>query len=142
VPIKIDNRLHSCYLSIGVTLFPDDSSNVEDLLKNSDSAMYCAKNKRNPKYAYFNKSMNAEIVEKMELEDNLRKAMQNDEFFLNYQPQIDLKTGKIRGFEALIRWRSPDYGLVQPTKFISIAEETGLIVPIGLWVLKNCLHIR
>lgn len=137
LPIRVGNRYIHVTSSIGISLFPDDSSNVEDLMKNSDCAMYYAKNKRKRKYMYYDSSMNAEIVEKMDLEEKLRKAIRNNEFSLYYQPQIDLKTGKIRGFEALIRWESPDYGMVQPLKFISIAEETGLIIPIGMWVLDT-----
>ncbi len=137
MPITINGRSIHITSSIGISIFPDDSSDVEDLLRNSDSAMYYAKNKRKRKYMYFDKSMNDAVVEKMDLESKLRKAIENNEFILYYQPQINLKNGKIRGFEALIRWNSPDYGLVQPLKIIRVAEETGLIIPIGNWVLKT-----
>lgn len=123
--------------SIGVTLFPVDSSEPKQLQKNADTAMYEAKAAGRNAYRYFTPEMNAYIKQRMELEAQLRNALEREEFCLHYQPKIDLGSGKITGVEALIRWQQPGEGLVYPDKFIPLAEEVGLIMPISKWVLKT-----
>lgn len=130
-------------VSAGIAVFPDDGENFEELTKNADTALYKAKDLGKKNYVFFEKSMNDAFVERIVLESNLRKALTNNEFILYYQPQVNAVTGRIVGFEALIRWISPELGFVSPIKFIFAAEESGLIVPIGKWVLKTaCLFIK
>lgn len=123
--------------SIGIAIYPDDGANVNEILKNADTAMYKAKGSGKNKYQFFQKLMSDEILRKTEISNALRNALNNDEFILYYQPQVDIKTGRIICFEALLRWKHPEWGMVGPNEFIPIAEETGLIIPIGEWVLKN-----
>jgi diguanylate cyclase (GGDEF)-like protein/PAS domain S-box-containing protein len=128
--------------SIGVALYPLDGDDADSLLKNADAAMHFAKEQGKNNYQYYNGTMNASAVERLSLESKLHRALERSEFSLFYQPKIDVKTGLIVGAEALIRWRHPELGLVSPADFIPLAEETGLIIPIGEWVLQTaCAQI-
>jgi len=124
-------------VSIGISFFPEHGSSMDELLKNADIAVHKAKEAGKNKIVIYNEPMNEAVAGRMRIERNLRMALENNEFELHYQPQLDIKTNKISGFEALIRWRNAELGFVSPTKFISIAEDTHLIIPIGEWVLRN-----
>lgn len=137
VPFTINDNEISVAGSIGIALYPNDGRDWDTLLKKADAAMYSAKEAGRGTYRFFTEQMNAEANEYMQLHGKLRRALERDEFVLYYQPQLDLKTNGVIGVEALIRWNNPDLGLVQPGRFISIAENSGLIVPIGAWALNQ-----
>lgn len=124
-------------ISIGISIYPEDGTDVVSLFKNADAALNNAKESGRNLYKLYHPSMNSKNLEKLEMEKSLRKALKNKEFMVFYQPQIDLYQGKIIGVEALIRWNHPFNGMVPPIKFIPFAEELGLIVPIGEWVLRE-----
>jgi diguanylate cyclase (GGDEF)-like protein len=123
--------------SVGVALYPDDGVDAQTLLKHADSAMYRAKDSGRNNFQFFTREINALMTERLELEGKLRRALERDQFLLHYQPRIDLVTGRILGAEALIRWFLPGEQPVLPERFIALAEETGLITPIGKWVLHS-----
>jgi diguanylate cyclase (GGDEF)-like protein len=136
-PIHVDGHELSTSVSIGVAIYPDDGPDFDTLLKKSDMAMYRAKDAGRNTYCYFDEQMNVEAVEHLALRNDLRRALERDEFVLHYQPQLDLATGRVVGAEALIRWNHPDRGLVAPGHFIPVAEESGLIIPISEWVIHE-----
>jgi diguanylate cyclase (GGDEF)-like protein len=129
--------------SIGVSVYPGDGLDAETLIKNADTAMYQAKENGPQSYQFFKPAMNVRAVERQSIEESLRRALERQEFALHYQPKINLRTGAITGAEALIRWTHPSRGPVSPAQFIPVAEDCGLIVPIGNWVLREaCKQAR
>jgi len=129
--------------SLGISIFPEHGTDAETLIKNADTAMYSAKENGRNGFRFFTEDVNALAVERLTLENSLPHALDKEELFLVYQPQVDMTTGKIIGLEALLRWQHPELGLVPPDKFIRIAENCGLIVPVGEWVLRTaCSQAR
>jgi diguanylate cyclase (GGDEF)-like protein/PAS domain S-box-containing protein len=142
-PHRIDQHEVHITASIGVVTYPEDGADAETLLKNADFAMYHAKDCGRNNYQFFESGMNARAVERQSIEGDLRHAIERGQLVLYYQPKIDLVSGRIIGVEALIRWRHPQRGLVPPDQFIEIAEDCGLIVPIGRWVVREaCRQAR
>lgn len=134
---SIDQHELHVTTSIGVSVYPDDGRDAETLIKNADTAMYQAKENGRQTYEFFKPAMNVRAVERQSIEESLRRALERQEFVLHYQPKISLRTGAITGAEALIRWNHPTRGLVSPDQFIPIAEDSGLILPIGNWALRG-----
>jgi EAL domain-containing protein (putative c-di-GMP-specific phosphodiesterase class I) len=142
-PHSIDQ--HDLYVTtcIGVSIYPDDGQDAETLVKNADTAMYQAKETGRESYQFFRSAMNVRAVERQSIEESLRRALERQEFTLHYQPKINLTTGGITGAEALIRWNHSVRGSVSPAQFIPVAEDCGLILPIGNWVLREaCRQAR
>ena len=137
IPFMLDGNEVNIGTSIGIGIYPENGLDRPTLLKNADAAMYHAKENGRNNFQFFSSVMNDKAFERLALENDLRRALKGEEFFLHYQPQIDVQTGKIVGAEALIRWQHPERGLVPPFNFISLAEKCGLIIPIGEWVLKT-----
>ena len=123
--------------SIGITIFPDDSTDSDSLLKNADMAMYDAKQRGRDNYQFFASYMNASAMERLEMENKLRHALERNEFLLYYQAKTDIHDQELIGFEALIRWNDPERGIVSPDDFIPLLEETNLIIPVGKWVIRE-----
>ncbi|HKU08498.1 MAG TPA: GAF domain-containing protein [Bradyrhizobium sp.] len=130
---------HECHTtaSIGIALYPSDGVDAQTLTKNADMAMYLAKEDGKNGFRFFNSDVKVQSIERLTLETALRRALERDQFSLHYQPKVEMRAGEITGVEALLRWEHPDFGMVSPMQFIPLAEETGLIVPIGRWVLKE-----
>jgi diguanylate cyclase (GGDEF)-like protein/PAS domain S-box-containing protein len=142
-PFSISGREVFIGASIGISLYPKDGEGAEELLKNADVAMYRSKKRGRNTFRFYNEGMNTSSAERLSLESSLRHAVDNGELLLYYQPQVNLHSGEIIGAEALIRWQHPEMGLVSPAKFIPLAEETGLIFPIGEWVMRTaCAQIK
>ena len=136
-PFLIDGHELATSASIGVALYPDDGRDFDTLLQKADTAMYRAKDAGRNHYRFFDEQMNVEAVEHLRIKNGLRRALAQKEFELHYQPQYDLKSGRIVGAEALLRWSHPEDGMVPPARFIPVAEDSGIIVPLGEWVIRE-----
>lgn len=140
LPMVREDFSFSLSCSMGVALYPLDGGNADELIKNADTAMYRVKDQGREGYRFYQPEMNVEILARMRMDQAMRSGLKEGEFFLNYQPQIDLLTGERNGVEALLRWRHPTQGMVSPAMFIPVAEETGFIVALGQWVLEEGLR--
>jgi len=136
-PVTLNGYELTITASMGISLYPDDATNGQEMIRNADAAMYQAKSAGRNGYQFYTSDLNRRALEMLSMENALRRAIERQEFVLHYQPQVDISSGCVVGAEALIRWNHPDLGLVMPGKFISIAEERGLIVPIGSWVIEE-----
>ncbi len=142
-PFVLSTKEYFVTVSIGVAFAPKDGKTSQALIKNVDAAMYVAKANGKNTHAYFDYSFNQKLTEKIEIQSELRKAIEREEFVLFYQAQMNLESKKVVGFEALIRWNHPERGMIAPDEFIYLAEETGMIIPIGKWVLRTaCVQLK
>ncbi|WIM04929.1 MAG: EAL domain-containing protein [Candidatus Nitricoxidivorans perseverans] len=134
-PFRIDGHELKLGAAIGISIYPQDGSDTETLLRLADIAMYRAKQSSQDSYAHYSREMNQKALDRLKIESGLRRAIENDELVLHYQPKVDIASGRITGAEALVRWRHPEQGMVPPGEFIPVAEESGLVVQVGAWVL-------
>ena len=142
-PFSVNGHVLNVTCSIGISIFPEHGEDAETLIKHADTAMYASKSSGRNTYRFFSEAMTTQAVERLQLGNSMRGAVDRDEFYLVFQPEFNLKTGAISCWEALARWKHPEFGLVPPDKFIPIAEANGSIVSIGEWVLRTaCLHAR
>ncbi|HUN90580.1 MAG TPA: EAL domain-containing protein [Burkholderiaceae bacterium] len=136
-PFEIAGQSVYVGASVGISIFPDDGAQAEDLLKKADAAMYRAKEEGRSRFAYYEDSMNIETRRRVQLDRELRQALERNEFVLHYQPQFDVRSGNIAGVEALVRWEHPEHGLLKPAAFVDFADEIGLADAVGAWVLRE-----
>lgn len=136
-PFELDGHVFNVSCSIGIALYPQDGDNPEDLLKRADTALYTVKSRGKNGYDFFDPSMEAKSLERILMENEMRKAIEQEQFQIYYQPKIDIATSAMTGMEALVRWVHPELGIIPPNRFIPIAEETGMILALGEWILKQ-----
>jgi diguanylate cyclase (GGDEF)-like protein/PAS domain S-box-containing protein len=136
-PFSVEGHTLACSCSIGISVFPSDATDPQMLIRDADTAMYHVKESGRGAYRYFSAEMNTRMQERLQIESGLRKAIAERQFELVYQPKVNIETGGVVGLEALLRWRHPEWGVVTPDRFIAVAEDTGLIVEIGRWVLED-----
>lgn len=136
-PMEIDGHHLQLSCSLGLAMYPDDGSTPDSLIEHADIAMYRVKESGRHQYQFYTQQMNRQYQERSQIESALYNVLERDELFLEYQPQLDLKSGQVKGVEALLRWQHPELGLLTPSRFISIAEESGMIGPIGKWIIKQ-----
>lgn len=142
-PIALKDETGYIGASVGIAMFPDDSKEIKALIKNADIAMYTAKNSGKNIYKYFKEDMNADASERLELSNDLRNAIENNQLKLYYQPVMNIKTNSLAAFEALVRWEHPKYGIITPDNFIKLAEEGGFMAKVGKWILQqSCQQIK
>jgi diguanylate cyclase (GGDEF)-like protein/PAS domain S-box-containing protein len=142
-PLSLNGVDYFLTCAIGIALYPDDGKDADTLISHADTALHRAKEQKHSGFQFYAPSMNERVAERLRLQGDLRGALQRNEFVLHYQPQVNLRTGRIVGMEALLRWQHPELGLISPASFIGIAEDTGLIIPIGIWVLRSaCAQVR
>jgi diguanylate cyclase (GGDEF)-like protein/PAS domain S-box-containing protein len=137
LPFSVNGNEVTVSASIGIAMFPDDALNAETLVKYADTAMYQAKHAGRDTFRFFTTQMNTDALARLDIETALRKAVENQEFILHYQPKMHIDSGRVCGLEALLRWQRPGHGLVSPAEFIPILEDSGLILPVGRWVLET-----